>query len=195
MSVLDTLITDRTYDDVLHVQELKAKIINQEATADEIAEWLLCACKGAYNYTDLNRVNQAMAYVSQALIDEIGILSAYLASHGVAPSPEFALPYTADEVAVNAVTNRDISSFPTEAEMDSFLSDLTAVKDALELPPDTPEIPSQIANLSFTGANAIEAMLLAVNEALIAKDAEIKELVDHTALGFFYSDEVQCGEV
>ena len=56
------LITDRTSQDVARVKELTFK----DMTADELTEWL-AGMKGAYNYTDLNRVNEAVIYVTERL--------------------------------------------------------------------------------------------------------------------------------
>lgn len=55
-----TLITDRTYADVSRVKELSSKIRSGTASESELAEFNSAAMKGAYNYTDLNRVTAAM---------------------------------------------------------------------------------------------------------------------------------------
>ena len=55
-----TLITDRTQADVDRAKAIAAKIRAGAASASELAEFHSCAMKGAYNYTDLNRVTAAM---------------------------------------------------------------------------------------------------------------------------------------
>lgn len=55
-----TLVTDRTQTDVDRVKAIAAKIRAGTATEAELSEWNSCAMKGAYNYTDLNRVTAAM---------------------------------------------------------------------------------------------------------------------------------------
>lgn len=55
-----TLVTDRTQSDVQRVRSVAAKIINGTASEAEIAEWNAATMKGAYNYTDLNRVTAAI---------------------------------------------------------------------------------------------------------------------------------------
>lgn len=62
-----TLITDRTQADVDAARELTFRVENGLATAEEIARWNLAAEKGAYNYTDLNRVTQCMEYLDETL--------------------------------------------------------------------------------------------------------------------------------
>lgn len=63
MSIIDELITDRTQSDVTHWQELHGKGW-AGMTDDEKAEWSTAAMKGAYNYTDLNRVTETMDYLN-----------------------------------------------------------------------------------------------------------------------------------
>lgn len=65
--IIDDLITDRTQADVARVVALRA-IGYDNMTAEEKAEY--AASKGAYNYTDLNRVGNAIVYVKN-LLDQI----------------------------------------------------------------------------------------------------------------------------
>lgn len=65
MSVIDNLITDRTQSDVSRWSELKSKGWSG-MTEPEKAEWS-AGMKGAYKYTDLNRVNEAMVYLQNRL--------------------------------------------------------------------------------------------------------------------------------
>ena len=60
-------ITDRTQQDVAYVQQLASKLIAGTATDFEKAEWNSTLLKGAYNYTDLNRVTAAMEYLKLRL--------------------------------------------------------------------------------------------------------------------------------
>lgn len=55
-----TLVTDRTQADVNRVKQIAEKIKNGTASESELAEFNSAAMKGAYNYTDLNRVTEAM---------------------------------------------------------------------------------------------------------------------------------------
>lgn len=61
MSIIDTLITDRTQSDITRWRALHDKGW-AGMTADEKAEWS-AGMKGAYNATDLNRVNEALIYL------------------------------------------------------------------------------------------------------------------------------------
>lgn len=66
MSIIDTLITDRTKADVQRWSSLKAKGWAGMADAEK-SEWL-SSLKGSYNYTDLNRVTEAMDYINEQLV-------------------------------------------------------------------------------------------------------------------------------
>lgn len=63
-----TLITDRTQQDVNYVIQLIDKLVSGTATDAEEAEWNSFTLKGAYNYTDLNRVTEAMEYLKDLLV-------------------------------------------------------------------------------------------------------------------------------
>lgn len=64
MSIIDTLITDRTQADVTKLRSLlsKPKVM---WTNEEWSDFLLAKDKGAYNATDLNRVQEAMEYLAE----------------------------------------------------------------------------------------------------------------------------------
>lgn len=64
---ISTLVTDRKQSDVVYVKQLIAKIVAGTATEPELAEWKSLTLKGAYNYTDLNRVSAAMEYLRSRL--------------------------------------------------------------------------------------------------------------------------------
>ena len=55
-----TLVTDRTQADVNRVKQIAEKIKNGTASESELSEFNSASMKGAYNYTDLNRVTAAM---------------------------------------------------------------------------------------------------------------------------------------
>ena len=61
MSIIDILITDRTQSDITRWRTLHDKGW-ANMTADEKTEWT-AGMKGAYNATDLNRVNNALIYL------------------------------------------------------------------------------------------------------------------------------------
>lgn len=67
MSILDTLITNRTQADVDELKSILAVPL-ENWSAETLAEFNLARSKGSYNYTDLNRVTQAMDYINNQLV-------------------------------------------------------------------------------------------------------------------------------
>lgn len=67
MSIIDNLVTDRSQADV---DSLRALLARGAAnwTAEELSEFNLARSKGSYNYTDLNRVTEAMDYINEQLV-------------------------------------------------------------------------------------------------------------------------------
>lgn len=63
----DSLIYDRTAADVSRVKSLTKKMIQGTVTEAERAEWLSCRMKGAWNYTDLNRIEEWTDYLAGVL--------------------------------------------------------------------------------------------------------------------------------
>lgn len=63
MSIIDTLITDRTAADTAALEALFAKARAGSLTEEEKAILADPTHKGAYNYTDLNRVSTALEYL------------------------------------------------------------------------------------------------------------------------------------
>ena len=127
-------ITDRTQGDVTRRQELARKGI-ANMTETERDEWL-APSKGAYNYTDLNRVEETVAKIDSYLIA--------LGRDGV--------PY-----ATRSWTMEDV---PTVIDMTRYIANVKAIRAAIpELHHIMPEAPASMKNLTYEGANAIEEIL------------------------------------
>ena len=188
MSIMDTLVTNRTQADVLRLQELTEKGI-ENMTSEELAEWrghdvgylldanedflidssgaiLLVVTKpgtghkGAYNAADLNRVGAAVAYVSGRLL-ECGT------SVDVLPKQDWSE-----------------SDTPTSSQMERYRSDVAALRDALAAMPTTPQVPATMEGLTWSGANAIEKIL---------QDTDI--LITNLKASWFFSSDLFSGEV
>ena len=152
------LITDRTQADVDRVRQLAQKGFGN-MTADEKTEWLN-GLKGAYNASDLNRVGAAVAYVA-------GRLKGY--GYAVSVSPR---------------QDRQVSDIPTPESMTAYLADVAALRAALTVAADTPEVPEDMERLTWQEANDIEQILVNVDE-----------LLTRMAAAWFYSGEIYAGEV
>ena len=164
--IIDTLITNRTYADVESLEAIISKPM-AEWTVDELAYFLsgeqdtlsatdgdLIATdgvlvvgngiiRGAYNYTDLNRVGAAVAYLQNRLEAECGIT-----------------------VSVTAKQSWQEQDIPTKSEMDIYLADVEAMRAALPLQFNTPNTPNSMERLTFYAANDIERILTAVENAI-----------------------------
>ena len=168
MSVIDELVFDRTASDVERVTTLKSQIMTygfNSLSAAERAEYL-AGMKGAYNYTDMNRVGTAVQYVANRLIHAPDELEEYRAEKGVADDPLFDLPYNATEIEVSPKTDWTVSDIPTRSQAATYLADISNLWSILELPGDTPSPPASLNALTYTIANNIEKILAVIDEVL-----------------------------
>lgn len=133
------LIFDRSKADVRRVQELAAKGW-PNLTEDEKAEWLAESHKGAYNYTDLNRVGAAVNFVAERLT-------------------EWGYPY-----APNMRTNWQAQDLFYEADLREYLAAVDELRARLAHYADTPETPAGLAH--WREANDIEQIIHDVYELL-----------------------------
>lgn len=162
------LITDRTAEDVKHVQELAQKIAEGIATNEELVEYLT-NLKGAYNVSDLNRVGRAVKYIQERL-HEIGIT-----------------------INVTAQSDWTEDDYNDATAMEYYLKDIKAVHTALgsgeRLP--LPSSPDDINALTYDDANAIEKILLAQNQSidLMSQIALPSNVYNSAAVGYLYKDE------
>ena len=140
MSVIDTLVTDRTEADVSRYSELRDKGWAAMTTAER-AEWV-AGMKGAYNASDLNRVASAMAYLSQRF-----------ASAGYS-------------VPVSSPTDWANGDIPRKDDLDAYLDDLRRIRAALAVMDTTPSAPGSMDYLTWAKANDIEKILVDVDDAL-----------------------------
>lgn len=169
MSIIETLITDRTASDAARWAALKEKGLSG-MTAEELAEWL-GGMKGSYNASDLNRVGKAVQYVA----DRLGNVGYRLE---VSPRTDWA-----------------VGDIPTSADLSAYLDQLNVLRGKLnevlaayqtksqyELPPTPPDM----EGLTFQEANDIENILKAVHD-------QLQYMGDH--LYWIYSGDVYAGEV
>ena len=152
------LITDRTQTDVSYVARLAAKGWSG-MTEDERSQWLT-GLKGAYNATDLNRVGNAVTYVAGRLEEA-----------GYAPDIDPKIDWT-------------VSDIPTESQMETYLDNVRALRNAFTVPDSVPPVPADMEGLTYQEANDIERIILAI-------DALITNIIN----AYFYSNEVYSGEV
>ena len=176
MSVLDTLITDRSQSDVAYYEDLRSKYITRTITSEQKVEWD-SGLKGTYNASDVNRVESAVAYLQDAVNGLPLKLIDYMNATGVAPDVLFQVPYEYP-ISLETYTNWQRAEDDFRLAIDRYLGNIKFLRGVLELPDGTPDVPIDIEQMTYQEANNIETILLAVNNALIALEELKKSLID-----------------
>ena len=138
MSIIDSLIFDRTQADVSSLEALLDKTRAGTITAEEWAQLVSPDHKGAYNYTDLNRVTEAMEYISD-LLEGLGYSTAGYRS---------------------ASTMWTEGDTPTSSDMAEYLANVAALRGSLPQLSTTPQTPASMDKLTVETANSIEKILV-----------------------------------
>lgn len=137
---LSNLITDRTQSDVARWKALHDKGFAAMSEAER-QEWL-SPTKGSYNYTDLNRVETAVAYVAERL---------------------YSFGYPVDVVVKTNWTMQDV---PTVNDMRRYFENVNTLRGMIRVYSTTPEAPTTEARMDYKMANNLEKILLDVDELL-----------------------------
>jgi hypothetical protein len=95
------------------------------------------ATKGAYNYSDLNRVERAVAEISERMA-----------------------------LGLETKTNWTMWEIPTEADMNRYLGNIAAIRLKLPNGANVPNAPTTMNNFTYEQANNIELILSAAYETL-----------------------------
>ena len=96
------------------------------------------ATKGAYNYSDLNRVERAVSEIS----DHLGL-------------------------GLYTRTDWGMWDIPTETDMNRYIGNISAIRKLLPTDANVPLPPATMNHLTYTDANNIELILDAVYESII----------------------------
>ena len=142
--IIDELVTDRTQEDVDLVTSLASKWLDGTITSAEKTTWL-AGLKGAYNYTDLNRVGEAVEYVADILNS------------------------SGRSITVTAKQDWEMEDIPTTTQMTAYLADLTILKSSVSGASGT--APTSMDYLTYEKANAIEQLIINVYNAIISERA------------------------
>lgn len=129
------LITDRDANDVARWENLRDKGFAQMTTAER-TEWAK-PMKGAYNYTDLNRVGAALNYVRSRLVEY-----SYLPANAFTARVDWA-----------------VGEIPTLEDLTKYLGYVSTVRQALAQLPTTPPAPPFAWRLNYRDANDIERII------------------------------------
>lgn len=185
------LITDRTQADEDRAEYLWTKDYD-DMTAEEKAEWD-SGLKGAYNASDLNRVESAVGYLAGVLRALPAELKEYAASLGVGWDGIFSPPYDPEDMEPETKTDWTDSGEPSPEDMARYLGNVVKLRNALSYATD--ELPEGMDDLTWQGANAIEKALTALDGAIALFREEMETLMENTAAAWLYSGEIYSGEV
>lgn len=136
---MTNLVFDRASTDVTYLNTLRTKVRNRTASTEEFDEWLKASLKGAYNYTDLNRVGEAVNYIANLLN-----------TYGYANT-------------VKAKTDWNMEDKPNPQQMNEYLANINKLKEVFTVKKDTPNTPSSMIYLNWEKANDIEKILYDIN--------------------------------
>lgn len=140
-----TLVTDRSQADLDTLRALLAVPL-EDWTAEQLAEFNQATSKGAYNYTDLNRVTACMDYLYQEF-SELG----------------YSMPMYLQDASIE-----NEGCIPTDQEMKQYITNLLSLRSALKMLQKTPESPKNMSKLNYLMANDIEKILYDINQLIIA---------------------------
>lgn len=129
------LITDRSQSHVNRLLALQSRGW-ANLTAAEQEAWYGEIAKGAYNYTDLNRVESAVAVVAKIL-----------------------------GLSLTTKTNWTMWDKPTRSDMSRYLGNVAKIRSRCMSVPNLPSLPGSMDNLTYRDANNIELVLLRAYES------------------------------
>ena len=138
---MNSMVFNRTSSDVARVETLRKRIKNQTATPAETLEWL-SSLKGAYNYTDLNRVGEAISYLSE-------ILNKYGYRNIVTPK-----------------TDWQLGEKPNAEQLTKYIDDLKKIRAVFPILNTTPQVPADMVSLTYEEANDIEKILYDIDVSI-----------------------------
>lgn len=139
------LITDRSAADVIRWKELHDK--GWEAmTPEEQTEWVN-GMRGSYNYTDMNRVENAVATLEGRFLKK------------------------GTKLALTTKTNWVRTSWPTYSDMNRYFRNVTVIRETVGVNLNTPAAPTTATPFDYKKANDIEKILLAVDTWLDRVDS------------------------
>lgn len=159
-TVIDGLITDRTLSDVESVRALTSAIRAGTATTEQVSQYVNVLQKGAYTYRDLNRVEEAVQYVAERL-REFGYLS----------SPP-------------TLQSWSVEDKPNAASFARYFGNVKMLRDAIAVWASTPEAPNGVAGFDYNKANALEQILI-----------DVDQILTHISQAWFYSGDLYLAEV
>lgn len=132
------MVTDRTQRDLDSIKTQLKKPYSEWSSA-ELSEFNKSRAKGAYNYTDLNRVCTAVDWLKNWMYD-----------NGYAPD-------------IQGKRNWALNYIPRQNEIDRYIKDVQQIREQFSI--ELPVVDVQ-GNMTLQKANDIESILVAVNAVI-----------------------------
>lgn len=193
-NIIDTLINDRTIDDVNEAREVKESIDNKTADEKQIQEYLNQTLDGWYRYTDMNRVESTVRYLSDLLVNLPLDLEDYAAGQGVAWASIFDLPWhPGDFYGMVTKVNWKPGDIPVKEEAVRYLQNVHILREkAFDYV--TPTLPSSLNRLTYYGANAIEEALIRLYRLIDEESKRVQNLIEHVGIDAYLGDGTVLGD-
>lgn len=212
------MITDRSASDVLSAKNLIKKGF-QNMTEDE-KSCFLKGLKGAYNYSDVNRIETATKYFVDTML-QIYEQNIQLAKElGVDWAEIYDVPYNPEDYESIVIKNDwEINDIFSEADGTDFLNKIVYVLSAIiDIPLETKyltdtnglvlqdkdgnylmtspgEFPTSFDGFDYKKANIIEKSMEDFNVALTDLKINKENLIIGTAKAWYYSGDLYGGEI
>ena len=158
--MLDNLITDRVLSDVETVKALTEAIKAGTATEEQVRQYLDVNHKGAYTYRDMNRVEDAVSYIATRL-KEYGYL------HALPPVRQW------------TVTDK-----PNLEDFERYFGNIATLRGAILVWATTPEVPNSATGFDVNEANALERILV-----------DVDQVINYMKAAWFFCGDLYAAEV
>lgn len=187
------MITDRNLSDVEIAKSLLKKGL-QRMSEDEL-QVFLNGLKGAYNYTDFNRVEGAVKYIAENLVLTAQELKDFADELGVAWLEKiFGVPYSpSDYEEIQTKTDWNVYDIVSGQDRERYIGNILLVLRSLGI--DLGEISDNMNNFDYKTANRIESSLELLDGSLSELVKEKKRLISGTKKAWVYSGDVYGGEI
>jgi len=199
MSILNTLIFDRTIDDVRRLQELKRKFMSTGLDDEELREYMndRAGMKGAYNASDLNRVGEALGYIAGRMRSAADDIAEIVRRHGheqFSWAFFFGVEHNPSAARITPRNNWRIEDIPRLGQITRLLDDLRGIRQQLNMPATAPPVPASLDGMNYATANDIERLLFEMDIRLSAVEANITDVKGRFGAEFRYTGVTFCGE-
>lgn len=186
------MITDRSLSDVEYVKTLLRK--GYQNMTDEERQNFLIGLKGAYNYTDFNRIESVVGYLAEILSEIAEEVTNYADELGVFwDENAFGFYYNKEDAQnIQVKTDWKYWDIITEADRKRYIDNIQTIIKAFVI--DRSDVPLSLKGIDYKGANAIERCLENIDENAPFEKERIKKLIESTAKSWYYSGEIYGGE-